>query len=241
MRRTLLLFIYGFFILFLQAKAVSAQDRWFEAMAGIGYTQPETKGSPWSYKGRILPNAGINCYIALSPTFSLKTGVLYQQKGLFTEGSYKPDSVYQLQQFSSKNTYHFVNIPFQLAMNVAKNDIGTYRVAAGMSYSFLAAANSEIEVNSYYDDNRKDKTTVKYNHLVAAQPKDDIKGLPEHEGTPLYFFIPSLRLDISYLWQERFVFSVFYEYNLSDVRMRTVNDSKMNLHYAGVSAGIRFW
>jgi len=236
------LYFFAFLIGFLlTVRTAVAQERWFEATGGLAFSQPEATGAPWHYKGRVLPHLGISGFFSFNKTFALKTGLLYQQKGLSTKASYKPDSVYQFEQFSSVNTYHFISVPLQLAVNFARNGIGVYRFAAGMSYGFLAAANSEIEINSYYDEQRRENTSVKYNQLVSAQPKNDIKGLPAHEGTPVYFFVPAVRLDVSYEWQERFIFSLFYEYNLQDIRMRTVDNSKMNLHYAGIAAGIRFW
>ena len=162
-------------------------------------------------------------------------------KGMITDAQYVPDSIYAKELFTTKTDYHFISIPLQLAVSFGAHSQDVYRIAGGMNYGFLAAANSKITIDSYYDEQTKTGKTFSYSHLIAAQPKNDIDGLPQHEGTAMYFFVPSLRFDFTYQWQERIILSAFYEYDLQDIRMRTVGRSRVNLHYAGISVGVKFW
>jgi len=110
-----------------------------------------------------------------------------------------------------------------------------------MSYGFMLAGFSSIEAHSLKPDFSEVNQAFSYTHLVSAQPKNNVPDLPAQEGTPLKLFTPALRLDAVFIWQERLVFSAFYEYNLEDVRFRTINKSSINLHNIGIGVGVRFW
>src|SRR5690606_38619667 len=103
--------------------------------------------------------------------------------------------LYEFERFTSKNDYHFISIPLQMAVSFGSGRQSLYRVAAGMSYGFLLAAHSEITIDSYFDEANKIRNTAHFSQLVTAQLKNDIEGLPLHEGTPVHFFVPALRFD----------------------------------------------
>ena len=220
---------------------VFAQERWFEVTAGPSVSIPQAKGAEFKYSPRILPSAGISGFFSINKTFAIKTGLLYQVKGLSTEAAYVPDSIYDYQRFQSRSTYHMLNIPLQLAVSIPASHNDVYRIAVGMSYGFMLAGNTKIGIQSYNADQEVDRETRSYMHIIALQPKDNVPGLPKNEGTPLKLFTPALRLDFTYQWQERLLLSAFYEYNMEDVRLRTPDKSKINLHYMGVSFGVLFW
>src|SRR5690606_5407437 len=91
------------FFIFLSAfslcptREVFAQQRWFEATAGIAISVPDAKGSPLTYTPRVFPHGGISCYFSFNETFALKAGAFYQMKGLRTEAYYVPDSLYEFE------------------------------------------------------------------------------------------------------------------------------------------------
>lgn len=220
-----------------------AQERWFEATAGGSISIPSVEGSGWNYGNRVLPCAGISGYFSLNKTFALKTGLLYQMKGMTTQALYEPeaDTNFIRQNFSSRNEYHFLSIPLQLAVSFKINEQDFLHIDAGMSYGFMLAGFSSLDAHSLKQDFSEVDQAFSYTHLVTVQPKNNVPGLPAQEGTPLYLFTPALRADAVYIWQERLVFSVFYEYNLQDVRIRTINKSNINLHSIGIGVGVRFW
>lgn len=228
-------------IVFIFSSSATAQERWFEATTGAALSVPSAKGSPWRYQPRVLLHGGVSGFFSLNKTFAVKTGVFYQIKGMTTNASYTPDSVYSSASFESQNTYHFISIPLQLAVTFGRHQDDCYRIAAGMDYNFMVAGYSKIDVTSHDDKNGTLHESLTYKHLISVSPKDDIPGLSHHEGTPLHLFTPAFRLDFTYQWQERLIISAFYEYNLQDVRMRTVDNSKVNLHYTGIALGVRFW
>lgn len=223
------------------AQQARAQQRWFEFTSGLALSVPQAKGSPWHYKARLLPHAGLSGFFAFNNVFALKTGLLYEMKGYSTVARYVPDSLYTMERFTSKTNYHFFHIPLQLAASFGHHNNGLFRMAAGMSYGFLVGARSSITVGSFDDQQQVRSRSISFDHLIALQKKDGIAGLPHHEGTSLYLFTPAVRIDLTYIWQERLLMTAFYEYTLQDSRTRTVNNSSLRLHYAGLALGVLFW
>jgi hypothetical protein len=221
--------------------SAGAQQRWLEATAGGAVSFATVKGSDWKYGARILPHAGVSGFVCFNERLALKSGLLYQMKGMETRADYEPDSVFRTQSFVSRNDYHFLSIPLQLAYTFGKHKRDQYRVAAGMSYGFMMKANSTISIDSYYDDGTKEATSYNYTHLVTGEQKESIEWLPQEEGAPVAIFTPALRMDFTYQFEEKLLLTIFYEYNLQDVRTRTVSSSQARLHYTGISLGVRIW
>lgn len=220
----------------------SAQERWFEITAGPAFSFASKKNDATNYDYRIVPQGGISGFFSFNKRVALKTGILYQLKGLKTNGeSINSDTVEIRYAISSQSTYHYINVPLQLAINLNDNAEDQWRIAAGMSYGFMIAARTNAKVLTYNGDDLIQAKTISWHPKIGTAPKDNYPGLPAQEGTSLYLFTPSARIDLTYQWQERLLISAFYEYSLQDTRVRTVGTSKLNLHYVGISFGVRFW
>jgi hypothetical protein len=173
---------------------------------------------------------------------AIKTGLLYQQKGIKTEGEiFTRDSVDIRNATSSRSTYHFINIPLQLAYNFGTNQESLWRIAGGMSYGLMAAARTNLDIRSYKENELFEMRSVSFDPLITTSLKDNNPTVPGNEGTPLYLFTPSVRVDLTYQWQERLLLSFFYEYDLHDVHIRTTRNASVNLHYTGIALGVKFW
>lgn len=229
-------------ILLLVAQLAEAQHAWHEITGGLGLSYATKERSSSSYTVRVLPTVGLTSFIPFSERIALKTGAIYQYKGISSSGrGTNRDSAEFSYTTQSTSSYHFINIPLQLAVNIGNNKQGFWRVAGGMSYGFLVAARKQLDFQTYKDNHLIRTNSLRWKPIIGSEQSGNTEGLPGDEGTPLHFFVPALRADITYQWQERLLISAFYEYNLQDVRVRTVGNSVAKLHYTGLSFGVLFW
>lgn len=218
-----------------------AQQRWLELAAGGAVSVPAIKGSDWKHDARLLPHVGLTGFVSFNDYLSLKSGLLYQMKGMETNADYKPDSIYTRQSFTSRNDYHLLNVPLQLAFTFGKHSRDKYRIAAGMSYGFMLKATSKIAVNSFFEDGTYEQQQYSYTHVVTVDEKEPSTWAPKEEGAPVAVFTPAVRTDFTYQFEEKLLLTVFYEYHLQDHRTRVVRGTSGRLHYAGIAVGVRIW
>jgi hypothetical protein len=234
--------VFLFAIILLGATAATGQQRWFEFTTGAAISFGTKENNPSTYNFRILPHAGLTMIQPFNDRVGIKTGLIYQQKGLKVEGeSVKQDSFLIRNATISRSTYHFVSVPLQLAFNLGTNQESLWRIAGGMSYGFMAKARTNTNIRTYKEDELVEIRSVSFDPLITTSLKDNNPSLPGNEGTPLYLFTPSVRLDVTYQWQERLLLSFFYEYDLQDVHIRTARNARVNLHYTGIALGVKFW
>jgi hypothetical protein len=220
----------------------AGQHMWYEVSGGPAISFVTTENNPFHYGHKIVPHGGVTAFIPFNNRIAFKTGAIYQFKSISSKGiGFYKDSVNLHYALDSKSNYHFINVPLQLAMNIGSNKQGFWRVAAGMSYGFLIAARKHLNMQTYEGNDLLRDNTLAFKPVLGSERSGNYPGLPGQEGTPLHVFTPSVRVDITYQWQERLLLSAFYEYNLQDVRVRTVSNSIERLHYTGISFGVLFW
>jgi hypothetical protein len=232
------------FILILVASAhpASSQHIWYEAFGGpsISFASKERNSSIYGYKLGL--HGGINTFIPFNDKIALKTGAIYQLKRISSKGEgINKDTASIHYTFQSNSSYHLISVPLQLAVNIGDNPQGFWRIAAGMNYGFMVAAKKDITFQTYEDNELVRDNKLSFRPIIGSEQSSSRTGLPAQEGTPVRFFIPALRFDITYHWQERILLSAYYEYDLEDVRVRTVGNSTARLHSTGVSFGVLFW
>jgi hypothetical protein len=223
-------------LLLLATTDAGAQYRWLEATAGPAFSFSPGKNN-FSTNVKMLPQGGITAFIPFSKTLALKTGLIYQQKGL-NYYDLIPDSLKVMNSIESSTLYHYLNIPLQIAYSFEERKDQTWRLAAGMSYGFLLMAVKEIKISTYDDNIFVSAESSSFRQPIGIDAGPHQSGLPGQEGTALYVFTPALRADIGWVWQRKIVLGAFYEYNLQDNRMRIHQNQRRMLHYTGISVGV---
>ena len=229
-------------ILLSPARHAVAQHIWYEIFAGPAVSYVSKERDALSHSHKWVPHAGITAFIPFNDRIALKTGAIYQMKGISSSGTgYNKDSAMFRYGLDTRTTFHFLNIPLQLAVNIGKNKQGFWRVAGGMSYGFLVGAKKHLNMQTYKGEDLLRARAISFKPVRGSERSGSYPGLPNHEGTPLHVFTPAVRLDVTYHWQERLLISAFYEYNLQDVRVHKAGNSSLKLHYTGLSFGVLFW
>jgi hypothetical protein len=225
------------------ANGTQAQHPWYEISAGPSVSFSSGVRNPYSYNFRILPQAGLMAFFPFNKKVAFKTGLIYQNKSLDTKKIRvtDPDTASISYDVVSRQRYHFLDIPLQLAVNIGRDMQGFWRIAGGMSYSFLVSSRSDADLDRFEHESFVGDRHITWEPTISMERVSNNPELPSEEGSPLYLFTPALRLDITYQWQERLLLSAYYQYNLQDLRIRTSGASIANLNSAGLSFGILFW
>ena len=231
-------------VLFLVAPGApaNAQHIWYEAFGGPSFSFVSKEHTSATYGHKFGLHGGINAFIPFNNKVAFKTGAVYQLKRVGSKGDgVNRDTAGIHYTFQSNSSYHTISVPIQLAVNIGDNPQGFWRVAAGMNYGFIIAAKKVMTFQTYEDNELVRDNKVSFKPVIGSERSGSRPGLPGQEGTPVKFFVPALRFDVTYHWQERILLSAFYEYDLEDVRVRTVENSKARFHSTGVSFGVLFW
>jgi hypothetical protein len=230
------------FLLVFQTGA-TGQNPWYELTAGPSVNFTTGNRNPSSFNFKILPQGGITGFFPFNKKFSLKTGLIYQNNSMNTSvsGIKNNDTPSITYNVTSKSTYHFLDVPLQLAMNMGRDPQGFWRIAFGMDYRLLLQAKSETNIHSYEHETLIEDKSIIWRPGISLEKSSNNGDFPGQEGSPLYFFTPSVRADITYQWQERLLITAFYQYGLQDFRVRTSDRSSINMHTTGISLGVLFW
>ncbi len=226
-----------FILLLFLSPCAAAQQKWFELTGGFGFTTASTSNSTVSYDSRILPTGGLTVHIPIVGRLALRSGILYQQKGLRGGGSVA-DSLEVHSDLSSRETYHYLNIPLQLDVAFAGHKNGVWRIAGGMSYGILVDAVKSIRFRTYDGGSLVGEYEKEFKQSIGIESSQNYPGLPGQEGTALYVFTPAIRLDLTWQYKKQFVLGLHYEQHLQDIRMRVHNNARQKLHSVGIMAGV---
>ncbi len=215
----------------------NAQKATLEVSAGgaISFVSKKAISTHFSPVATLV--GGFNFYKPVNEKWSIKTGLLYQQKGVNYSSEVAVEKSETVVQTKVRTTLHYMSIPLQLGYSWQDKNNKIWRASFGMNYGFLLHAHTRQKVSNYENGIfRKDSSYSFSNYVAASRSRDEKRG---NDRTELYLFTPSLRTDLSYQFHKKLSLFLFYEYNLSDVSSNG-GVGRINLHTMGLKVGYTF-
>jgi predicted porin len=184
----------------------------------------------------VLPNAGVSVLIRVDGGVSIKTGVLYQQKGWHTHSSIVDTDQYRTE-FYGTVKLHELTLPLQLQYAHGLGHSLTYSIAAGVSYDFTLQAEHDLTIESYKGEELRGSQSASWNPYIGLIP-DDSRLKSSFDGTAYYLFNPSMRLEAGIQWKKRYGAQIYWEHSINSVNATYGSTTPIKIGYLGISVGV---
>lgn len=204
---------------------------------GVALCYIRTKNTDAKFDARILPHIGISALIPVEGRFSLKTGMIYEQKGWGAYSEYTDTTDHFRNEFISTIKLHTIVIPLQVCYTLSRGPLLQYTISGGMAYGFFVKAEQEMVVNTYHKERFLQTETLSWNPFIGLIP-DDSRLKSSYDGTAYYLFNTALRAEAGISLRKRYFIQAFWEYTLNDISARSGNSAAMHIGYCGLSLGM---
>ena len=183
--------------------------------AGVAMSNYKITADNFSYKGDTKAGltVGVLVDIPLSDHFSVQPALNFIQKG-FKNTEDLGNGVTE----KAKSTINLIEVPINFLYN-SNGQGGNFFAGAGPSLGFAMSGNSRV---TYSDNTPEEKSDLKFGNTED----DDLKGLDL-----------GANLVAGYALQSGLLFSVNYNFGLSNLVPKPVDNEKMKSHYIGVKIG----
>ncbi len=213
-------------------ESLCAQKPYWSFGAGGGVQFISKKSTPYDFSPLVLPSANIDYYQPIAEPIGLKTGIVYQMKGI---QSLQENTVTgRKTEIKEYTLLHYAGIPLQLTAGWVNTRHYRRQISFGMNYGFLMFARTRQTIRIYENNQLISEQSGSFqNYVAAGRSRDGRRG---NDRSELYIFTPSLRFDISVQVHRRLFIGYYYEYNLSDISSNT-GTARAVLHSTGIQAG----
>ena len=223
-------------LLFVLSAAFAQTSVRLQPAIGVALSYASISGSKSDFRPRVLPHAGVNILVPVDGGVSIKTGVLYQQKGWHVHSSTVDTDQYRTE-FYGTVKLHELTIPLQLQYAHSAGRSFTYSMAAGVSYDFTLLAENDLTIETYKGEKLRGTQTASWNPYIGLIP-DDSRLKSSFDGTAYYLFNPSLRLEAGVQWKKRYGAQVYWEHSINSVNATYGNTTPIKVGCLGISLSV---
>ncbi|PZF73303.1 hypothetical protein DN068_09035 [Taibaiella soli] len=234
-------YCFLFFSFFAVAKNVVAQNVFFSAELGGGLAYVTKKDLPnTDYKPRLTPNCSVSILVPVSKKIMLESGLEYAEKG-FNSNSFAadPDNPEYISRFIGTAKRSYLNIPLVVSCQIWHTAKHQMFAGAGMNFGFLLNASVEGSWENYREGLFLGASEMQYSERIGLMQSYDKNG---YDKIDLYLFDAGLKLQVRYVYNNRYTVRLFHQLGLTDPSATTLSGSAGKIHqqYTGVSIGVVF-
>lgn len=223
--------IWLIILCYLPAFAAQAQKKTFSFSAGMGLSYVSKKKINSDYSPAPGMNISASLMIPVSDKIFVETGIGYRRKGFKGYSVLVSDD--QSDHFHTHARYDYLSIPLAVAYTIRKTQKSRLWIGGGMNYSFLLQGRTDIHQDSYHND------WLMGSYDYSFKPRIGLVQSKRKE-IALFLFDAGLKLQVGYLYRNRWLLQVFHEHSLYSFVANAHDGSSLKLRYTGISVGIVF-
>lgn len=185
----------------------------------------------------VQPNASLNFHIPVTNGVSLQTGLMYSIRGYNTvqKETFEKDKSYYLTQYRMQ----YLSVPLMLSVktiNTGKLQVWT---DGGMHYNFFLSGSMRYDYENYKNNELVENSGATYRIKGWFTPS---KYSPTRNSYDMNALDIALKLQMRFIYKDRYSLAVYHEYSLYDVRSNPDNAaSSVKAQYTGLAVGYRLF
>lgn len=207
-----------------------------DATIGSGLSYADAKNTE-KYLPILRPNAGLSVAVPVIKNIALQTGVQYTLRGYNTvqKETFGKDKSYYLTMFRM----HYISIPLMLSVKAYSDDKLQAWIDGGINYNFFLAGNMRFNYKNYKNNELVDEKGKTYIVKGWFTPSKYSPTMNSYDVNALDI---ALKLQLRFLYKERYSFLIFHESSLYDIRANPDNKaSTVKMQYSGIALGYRLF
>lgn len=185
----------------------------------------------------VQPNASLTFNIPITNSVSLQTGLMYSIRGYNTvqKETFKEDKSYYLTQYRMQ----YLSVPLMLSVKTINTKQLQVWADCGMHYNFFLAGSMRYDYENYKNNELVENSGATYRVKGWFTPS---KYSPTRNSYDMNALDIALKLQMRFIYKDRYSLAVYHEYSLYDVRSNPDNAaSSVKAQYTGISLGYRLF
>jgi len=185
----------------------------------------------------VLPNASLAFNIPITKRISLQTGLMYSIRGYNTvrKETYDKDKSYYLTQYRMR----YLSVPLMLSIKTIHTNKLQVWADGGMHYNFFLAGSMRYDYENYKNNELVENSGATYRIKGWFTPS---KYSPTRNSYDVNALDIALKLQLRFLYRERYSLTAYHEYSLYDVRSNPDNAASIvKAQYTGIAVGYRLF
>jgi len=185
----------------------------------------------------VQPNASLNFHIPITNSVSLQTGLMYSIRGYNTvqKETFEKDKSYYLTQYRMQ----YLSVPLILSVKTIQTKKLQVWADGGMHYNFFLSGSMRYDYENYKNNELTSNGGATYRIKGWFTPS---KYSPTRNSYDMNALDIALKLQVRFLYMNRYSLALFHEYSLYDVRSNPDNAaSSVKAQYTGISLGYRLF
>lgn len=185
----------------------------------------------------LQPNASMSFNIPITNGVSLQTGLMYSIRGYNTvqKETYEKDKSYYLTQYRMR----YLSVPLMLSVKTINTGKLQVWADGGMHYNFFLAGTMQYNYENYKNNELVENGGSAYRIKGWFTPS---KYSPTRNSYDMNALDIALKMQIRFIYKDKYSLAVYHEYSLYDVRSNPDNAaSSVNAQYTGIALGYRLF
>lgn len=185
----------------------------------------------------VQPNASLAFNIPITKRISLQTGLMYSIRGYNTvrKETYDKDKSYYLTQYRMR----YLSVPLMLSIKTIHTNKLQVWADGGMHYNFFLAGSMRYDYENYKNNELVENSGATYRIKGWFTPS---KYSPTRNSYDVNALDIALKLQLRFIYRERYSLTAYHEYSLYDVRSNPDNAASIvKAQYTGIALGYRLF
>lgn len=185
----------------------------------------------------VQPNASLTFNIPITNSVSLQTGLMYSIRGYNTvqKETFEQDKSYYLTQYRMQ----YLSVPLMLSVKTINTQKLQVWADGGMHYNFFLSGSMRFDYENYKNNELVENSGATYRIKGWFTPS---KYSPTRDSYDMNALDIALKLQMRFIYKDRYSLAVYHEYSLYDVRSNPDNAaSSVKAQYTGISLGYRLF
>lgn len=185
----------------------------------------------------VQPNTSLTFNIPITNSVSLQTGLMYSIRGYNTvqKETFEQDKSYYLTQYRMQ----YLSVPMMLCVKTINTQKLQVWADGGMHYNFFLSGSMRYDYENYKNNELVENSGATYRVKGWFTPS---KYSPTRNSYDMNALDIALKLQMRFIYKDRYSLAVYHEYSLYDVRSNPDNAaSSVKAQYTGISLGYRLF
>lgn len=189
------------------------------------------------YLPAVQPNASLSFNIPVTKSVSLQTGLMYSIRGYNTvqKETFEKDKSYYLTQYRMQ----YLSVPLMLSVKTIQTKKLQVWAEGGMHYNFFLSGIMQYDYENYKNNELVENSGATYRIKGWFTPS---KYSPTRNSYDMNALDIALKLQMRFIYKDRYSLAIYHEYSLYDVRSNPDNAaSSVKAQYTGLAVGYRLF
>lgn len=185
----------------------------------------------------VQPNASLSFNIPVTKSVSLQTGLMYSIRGYNTvqKETFEKDKSYYLTQYRMQ----YLSVPLMLSVKTINTKKLQVWAEGGMHYNFFLSGSMRYDYENYKNNELVENSGATYRIKGWFTPS---KYSPTRNSYDMNALDIALKLQMRFIYKDRYSLAIYHEYSLYDVRSNPDNAaSSVKAQYTGLAVGYRLF